>query len=469
MSRLFLGVLLVAGCLGCETLRPAVGSEAAEPLSGELQRALAVNQNAASLPELTAALRTIIQQSTDEDEVEAARRLLATRYAEWYQLAHIAHDLLDERGGRTVFEGLERDLAASGPDLAFVVADRPLPQRLEFIRPLLVDSEQPTRPSEVKRRLNTELLGYERSAEQKTRSTAAIARRFLALEAGWRYDRTFRGSAARTKEQLAFLRRREAAGLGDNAWLALKLALELPLAKPTLPRRHLVESVATVLGVSPEGTGKKPYIGLIEMGDGRGDTIPERIWYAWRHVRLRLTRVLDQTGVASPNTDGRRAYNHLAPYLGIRPPPEAPTAAELHALGEGIRTEAVTHWLGTLSVGALTNRRSLDQLESTLRALLAEPKPGREAQQQETRLVAMAVLAMEEAVVVALGDKVRGRMVRLVDRGAFDKRSLVLPGGLVTPSFPMKIRRCIEPKAAEPAGCLRRLLEDLVKRASALR
>ena len=463
-----LGVAFIAVCtLGCEPLRPVVGPAPPTDYSAELVRARELAASHAPLTQVTASLRTVIAGSVDEDEVEEARRDLVRTQVEWFQWAHIARDLLPGlEGNDTVFNALRQDLEQGRPSTNATLNARVSNHRrterhavrspLFFMQQLTRPGESAARPVDVKRRLVEELARLERSAEEKTRTYAVAARRFLTLESAWRYGRTWRSGAARVGELLGVMRGRQLKGLADNVWLLLKLSFHLSLEDPKVPRRPVLDSLATVLGAESLERRESPREALLRLaGDVAGDTPVERLWYAWKRVRQKVDQVLDEDGVAPLGTDGRYLWLRLSRYLELHDAPHRPTAAQLHALGASDREPAVAEWWEALEGPPLDSNEAIDRLEA-----IAREESQRVGRRPAT--LAMTVLTLEEIVTMRLGPRIQGRSVRLVAQGVFLERSLVLPDGVVLEGFPLVVERCI--LDADEEGCLRALVLPLVRR-----
>ncbi|MFT7622470.1 MAG: hypothetical protein ACI9WU_001643, partial [Myxococcota bacterium] len=328
---------------------------------------------------------------------------------------------------------------------------------LGAIQALLADEGEPARLVDTRRALNDQLLELERLCQPETRSVIAATRRFLTLEAGWRYVREWSASASRVEDLLGFLSRADGDHLQDNAWLMLRLGFELALEKPRVPRRPLLDAAALVFG---EARDRKPaHDVLIRLGTGRGETLPEQLFSAWTGLRRRLGDALDSAvehggrASLSSRSDGRRLYGRILTHLKVGPVPKRASAAVLYGFGEPLRREAVARWTAALELLPIHDKRATEQLQATARTLMLEP--GR-----ADAVLVMTLLATQEAIARRLGDAVRGRAVRLRDSGPLLERSLVLPGGVVSPRFGARVSGCLEP-AAVRVDCLNRLVEGI--------
>lgn len=471
MSARLPWALLLLCAVGCEELRPAV--EVPPPHRGgdALARALRLKQRGEPLPEVCAALREVIAGSGSEDQVERARRLLVQAHAEWYQLAHIAKDLLpDLPSAASIFTTLKSDLDVPA-DRAFeptlTSEGRPsrnptAGRRLPIVEALISPGAAVTRPADVKRALETSLTTLQESPEPETRRFAAMVQRFVSIETAWRYGAAWSSTPARVRELLRFAGRADAPALADNAWLMLRVSMAVALRQPAVPRRALMESIATLLDTPMDPSRREsPRALLLRIGGVESGSLPERIWASWRAVRLAVAERLESLGVAPADSDGRRTWNQLRRYLGLRPPLDRPDVLSLYALGEPLRVEAVTDWLRELNLAPLRTDRGLDRLEATVRTRLADPDADRRS---VDALRVMTLLAVQEAVVARLGPRTHGPAVRLVDRGRLLERSLLLPGGGLYEAFARKVFECLKPR--QPLGCLRRIVVTLERRSA---
>ncbi len=465
-GRLTALAVVVSVVGGCETLRP----EAAEPgpADGESERLVKAQQliaEHASFPKITAALRLVLAESDDEDELERARVLIAQQHLQWFQLAHIASEALaDAAGHERLVTGLSAELMAGDGLLEPIALTPPESKggrRLAVVQALAsVGPETPVQLAHAKRQLADRLVELERSPELSTRTFAGAGRRFLALESIWRYGRQWRTPPARVGELIAFANSAGAGGLADNAWLTLRLSFTLALDEPRVPRRSLVEAAAAVLEHDLSGPRRAPFEILLELGAGEGGTLPERLWASWRNLRTRIGEALKPLKPRDPGgADGGRLWDTLRRFLRLEAPPIRPEPADLYALGNAVRGHAVRDFLKQLELADLRLAKTIDALEAKARALYAAG--------DRHAVWVMTILTVQEALMARIAGDLRPHTIRLVDRATFEKRSLVLPGGIVYPEFPRKVRKCLAPTNPGRPQCLRRITEALAGKARA--
>jgi len=466
-SRLAGGVLTflaALGLVGCESLRPEVADPKPEAPSADLIQARKLIAKTAAPHEITAALRRVLGESSDEDEIEEARRGIAQQHLQWFQLAHIAQDLLVETPGHNRLFGslvLDLSVAPEYPEPIKLTAGASKAGSGRHFEPVtrLADySSKPVMMAATKGALAEALIRTEQSNEPTTRAFVAAGRRFLALESAWRYGRQWRTTPTRVTEMAGFAKRTTAGALADNAWLTLQLSFALALDKPLVPRRTLIESAAAALGHKLEGRRQAPYEVLVELGQVQRApqaTLPEHLWQSWRALRLRIDAALSD--LKRGNGDAPVLWEQLRAIFKLRPIPKAPTVAALYAMAASVRRQAVTQWAQSLNLSDLRTPDTLDKLEATAAKLYAEDK-------RADAIWVMAVLMAQEAISVHVADTARPYTIRLVERAEFKKRSLVLPGGIVYPDFPRKVRECLIAKNPARRDCIRRMVAGLVKR-----
>jgi hypothetical protein len=394
-----------------------------------------------------------------------AARLLVKTHLEWYQLAHIAHDLLRTLPGHNRVYNTLRDeiLRANGEDPPKTGArpkkpPAPTPKELEFIAELVGQGPGGVRGITVKRLLNARITQLESSSDTASKSFGAIGRLFLNLESGWRYAKDFRTSPKRVRDVLSVVSKQQAGGLADNAWLMLELAMKLALTQPRIPTRNLMESIAILLDAQFD-VKQQPYEWLLQLGEGKGPSLLETIHASWVNLNQRVDKALKSLP-DDPMSDAKRTYKRITRHLELRLPVVKATPEILHAFGEPIRETVVSDWLTTGNLPLPKSRRSLSLIEKSLRNLWTKSPERRPA------VLVIAVLTIQHALALQMEEHVRGRALQLLDRGDYLRRSLILPGGRVSRAFPSNIQRCLE---RDNSNCLQELLDTLKKMAKTKR
>lgn len=443
--------------------------------SKELAHARRAFNRRAPLDRVVRALRLALASELSDADAAEARRLLLLSRVRWFQLAHIASDILTRVDGHTkVFASLKRELTAplDGP-LKIERPSRASPRkagmkRLSFVTDLIADGPGVVRATEVKKLLLGQIKGLAgaQSGHPEDQALFAAARRYIEIEAAWRYHREWRGAPSRVRQLLAFARRPDAGGLRESAWLALRLGFGLALSRPVFPRRALLEAISVVLGEDIAITRDSRQALLLRLGGGEGDTPPERLWNAWHGARKRVETALDETGAAPASGMARHWWRALAGHLRLDATPSSPSAEALYTLGVAVRGDAVAGWLRSMDVPPLTNDRALDRLEASARAQLRSREESKKEPNEDGRpILVMTVLALEEAATIRLSTAAAaGRAIKLVGRGQFARRSLLLPSGVVYQEFPTHVSKCLRLPSDVKAGCISTLLDGMARR-----
>ncbi|MFT5431049.1 MAG: hypothetical protein ACI9OJ_001728 [Myxococcota bacterium] len=451
-------VVLALSILGCEPIRPLAPASDDQSRATALRKASKMLANDQPLPLVAELLAAVKEETEDDEERERAARLLIELQIQWYQLAHISHDLLTKLPGyNRVFNTLRDHLR--GDDTVTQSELGRVPDGLKFLRPLVGAGRTGANPTSVKRDLVAQLSRHEASPEFESRQLATAARLFLNLESGWRYSRNWRAPVSRVNDLKAFVSRDGAGPLADNAWLTLKLSFSLALDEPSLPSRQLTEAAAALSGrlvPADARTGGE----FLAIWSEEGATMPEALWFGWRAMRTSVDRGLDDLA-AGLEGDGLRTWSRLSDYLELSPAADSPTAAELFMIAEPVRSGATLYWLNTRKLAPLTTGKAIDAFENRIRNTW-RARDARNVDRRTANFV-VACLGTVQAAAHRLGDRVRGRALRLLDRGEFRRRSLILPGGAVYRAFPSSVEACL---AGTKAGCLRGLVEELVARGS---
>ena len=445
----------------CEPLRPEAHVRPAASVDGGLQKARELIQQHGSVQVISEQLRTVIESSDEPEDAEAAARLLLRTHLEWYQLAHISHDLLRILPGHNrVYNTLRDELyLANGDEPPAKSRSRkrppgPAPKELQFIADLVGPGPGGVRGITVKRLLNARISLLEASSDPVSRALATTGRLFLNLEAGWRYSTDFRVAPQRIRDIQSLATRSQAHGLADNAWLMLQLAMDLSLQQPKIPNAKLAEAISVLLD-EPIDLDAAPVQWLLSLGSGSGTTRIEQIHASWVTVNKRVNEALLRLS-AGPSSDARRTYELLSRHLELAPPKGKATPAVLHAFCEPVRDFVVTHWLEGKKLSSPRSGRALRRIETALRGEWATQPARRPA------ILVMAVLLVQHALNMKFSTQVRGRALQLLDRGAYLRRSLILPGGRVSRSFPSNVQRCLE---RDTLNCLSQLVDTLQRMA----
>ena len=449
-----LALIALLSVTACEPLRPVAPEGEWSTPSRALQRAEVLLKKNASFDKISHALQLALGEAGDHPERLRIRRLKAMVHLRWFQLAHIARDLLiGIEGNDRVFTSLIKDLRSDidsrkSPSLRAPGASKSGLRILDFLAPLIGKSSAVTRLSEVRRVLVKELSQLSRKSDRNSRDFASYSRRFLIMESSWHYNKSAAATKKRIREWLDFLNNFGKSFMVGHVWLTLRLTLAYSLKSPRIPTQSFLLALGELTGHKPPRNKTSAVNLLLAMGKGEGKTLPERLYVAWQGLKSTVESKLERYQPA-PGSSADFMWSRLSAFLELHDDAGRPAVDDLYAIGDAVRAQAVFEWLVKNGLPGPGDSRTLPGLG----ALVAKGAGGSGLDDPQW---VMAILSFQEIVGVQLVDVSSVRSIRLSQSGSFETRALRLPNGRQISNFPSTIKRCIEGRRIRI--CLKNLL-----------